>query len=38
MTAVSPVNQRVYIVGDTFTGEESSFYIRYGEVFANVLS
>lgn len=38
MTAMSSVNQRVYIVGDTFMAEEASFYTRYGDVFAYVLS
>jgi len=38
MTARSGVNERGYIAGDTFTFEGESFYTRYGDVFAYLLS
>ncbi|SOC05991.1 apolipoprotein N-acyltransferase [Ureibacillus xyleni] len=34
MTAMSGVNQRQYIVGDTFTLDKQTFYTRFGDVFA----
>lgn len=38
MTASSGVNERSYIVGDTFVVDEPTFYTRYGDVFAYLLS
>ena len=34
LTAMSDVNTRQYIVGDTFTLEKQTFYTRFGDVFA----
>ena len=37
MTAVSAVNERSYIVGDTFVSERTSFYTRHGDIFSYLL-
>ena len=34
MTAMSNVNTRQYIIGDTFTVDQQTFYTRFGDVFA----
>lgn len=38
MTAMSGVNERVYIAGETFLTEGMSFYTKYGDLGAYVLS
>lgn len=38
MTAKSEVNERSYIVGDTFTVSEPTFYTKYGELFSYLFS
>lgn len=38
MTAMSGVNERQAIAGDTFVSEKRTFYTEYGDVFAYVLS
>lgn len=38
MTAISDVNERQAIVGDTFVTEGTTFYTKYGDIFAYLLS
>lgn len=38
MTAMSSVNQREFVVGDTFVEDKAAFYTRFGDVFAYALS
>lgn len=38
MTAMSGVNEREFIVGDTFIVAKQTFYTKYGDVFAYILS
>lgn len=38
MTAKSDVNKRSYIIGDTFLLEDETFYSKYGDVIAYLLS
>ncbi|HWL24407.1 MAG TPA: nitrilase-related carbon-nitrogen hydrolase [Ureibacillus sp.] len=38
INAISGVNKREYIVGDTFITEQKTFYTNYGDVFAYILT